>query len=106
MRVGSVGVGSGVDGAARGGQVLSAPALRQQAQDRGDDDQDEDEASNGNADGELALVEADRRGIVGARGLKQIGKLAKHVGNFYERNLRSRQQCRPWQSHRRGRWPR
>ena len=59
MRVGRVRVGAGVDGATRGGQVLSAPALGQQTQDGGDDDEDQDEASNGNADGELALVEAD-----------------------------------------------
>ena len=68
-RVGRVGVWPGVDGGPGGGQVLPPPALGEQAQDGQDDHQDEDEAGHGDGDGEVALREADLRGVVHARDL-------------------------------------
>jgi hypothetical protein len=60
VRVGRVGVGPAVDGRPGRGQVLPPPALGQEAEDRGDDDEHEYEAGDRDADRKVALREADR----------------------------------------------
>ena len=87
--VGSVGVGTAVDGGAGGGEILPPPALGElegelyilvaaykaqnylkkvweiyQAEDGDDHDEHEDESRDGDADGKVALREADRRRVV------------------------------------------
>ena len=70
-RVGSVRVRAGVDGRSRRGEVLAPASSCEEDEDGEDDYGDQDQACDGDADGEVALWEADGRGVVDLRWLKK-----------------------------------
>ena len=78
MRECRVGVWPGVDAGAGGGEVLPPPALGEQAQDGRDHDQHEEQAGDRDADGEVALGEADAGRVVRARRLKRSTIISQH----------------------------
>lgn len=69
--VGSVGVGSWVDGRAGGRQVLPPATSGEEDEDGGDHARDQDQAGHGDADGKVALGETDGGGIVDFSRLKR-----------------------------------
>ena len=77
-RVGSVGVRAGVDGRSRRREVLASSSSREEDEDGEDDYGDQDQARDGDADGEVALREADGRGVVDLRWLKR----KDHIQHF------------------------
>ena len=63
-RIGSISVGSTVDGRARGRQVFPPASPGQEAQNGNDDNENDDETRDGNANGKITLRKANDRRII------------------------------------------
>ena len=63
-RVSSVGVRPTVNRRPRGRQVFTPSSLGDEARDGNDDNEDQDQAGNGDADGKVPLGKADGAGVV------------------------------------------